>query len=76
MIPRHEPFNQTTTRRVPIPLLPKFKNELDRTETMGVIEKVDATTEWCSPRPNGKVRICGDLIQLNKAYKAYNRANP
>lgn len=49
MIPRHEPFNQTTTRRVSIPLYPKFKNELDRMETMVVIEKVDATTEWCSP---------------------------
>ena len=66
MTPLHEPFNQTTPRRIPIPLLPKVKDELDRMETMGVIEKVDAPTEWCSPtvvvlQPNGKVRICGDL---------------
>ena len=72
LTPSHEPFNQTTPRRIPIPLLPKVKDELDRMETMGVIEKVDAPTEWCSPtvvvpKPNGKVRICGDFIQLNKA---------
>ena len=38
---------------------------------MEVIEKVDQPTEWCSPvvvipKKNGKVRICGDFIQLNK----------
>ena len=41
-------------------------------EAMGVIEKVDEPTDWCSPivavpKPNGKVRICGNFIQLNKA---------
>ena len=66
MTPCHEPFNQTTPRGVPIPLLPNVKDELDRMETMGVIDKVDAATEWCSPiavvpKPNGKVRICGDF---------------
>ena len=39
---------------------------------LGVIEKVDQPTEWCSPvavilKKNGKVRICGDVTQLNKA---------
>ena len=34
MTPSHEPFNQTTPKRVPIPLLPKVKDELDRMETM------------------------------------------
>ena len=81
MTPSHEPFNQTTPRRVPIPLLPKVKDELDRMETMGVIEKVDAPTEWCSPivvvpKPNGKVRICGDFIQLNKAVLRENHPMP
>ena len=81
MTPSHEPFNQTTPRCVPIPLLPKVKDELDRMETMGVIEKVDAPTEWCSPivvvlKPNGKVRICGDFIQLNKAVLCENHPCP
>ena len=82
LTPSHEPFNQTTTpRRVPIPLLPKVKNELDRIETMGVIEKVDAPTEWCShivvvPKHNGKVRICGNFIQLNKAVLRKNHPMP
>ena len=81
MTPSHEPFNQTTHRRVPMPLLPKVKDELDRMETMGVIEKVDAPTQWCSPivvvpKPNGKVRICGDFIQLNNAVLRENHPMP
>ena len=77
----YEPFNQTTPRRVPIPLLPKVKGELDRMETMGVIEKVDVPTEWCSPivevpKSNGNVRICGDFIQLNKAVLRENHPMP
>ena len=81
MTPCHEPFNQTTLRGVPIPLLPNVKDELDRMETMGVIEKVDAPTEWCSPiavvpKPNGKVRICGDFIYLNKAVLRENHPMP
>ena len=52
--------------------MPKVKAELDRMKAMGVIEPVDSPTEWCSPmvpvpKPNGKMRICGDFIQLNKA---------
>ena len=51
--------------------MPKVKAELDRMKEMGVIEPVDNPTEWCSPmvpvpKPNGKVRICGDFIKLNK----------
>ena len=34
------PFNFTTPRRIPIPLLPKVKEELGRTEQMGVIEQI------------------------------------
>ncbi|XP_022796694.1 uncharacterized protein K02A2.6-like [Stylophora pistillata] len=81
MTPCHEPFNQTAHTRVPIPLLPKVKDELDRMETMGVIEKVDAPTEWCSPivvvpKPNGKVRTCGDFIPLNKTVLRENHPRP
>lgn len=66
------PFNLCTPRRIPIPLLPQVKKELERMEQMGVIEQVDQPTQWCSPivvvpKRNGSVRICGDFVQLNKA---------
>ena len=81
LTPSHKAFNQTTPRRVPIPLFPKVKQELARMEAMGVIEKVDALTEWCSsivvvPKSNGKVRICADFIQLNKAILRENHPMP
>ena len=81
LTPSYKPFNQTTPRRIPIPLFPKVKEELARMEAMGVIEKVDAPTEWCSPivivpKSNGKVRICGDFIQLNKAILHENHPMP
>ena len=50
-------------------------------ENMEFIEKVDQPTEWCSPvvvvpKKNGKVRICGDFIQLNKAVLRENHPMP
>ena len=67
-----QPYALTTPRRVAIPLLPKVEAELQRMLQMGVIEKVDEPTEWCSgmvvvPKPNGSVRICVDLTKLNKS---------
>ena len=61
----------TTPRRVAIPLLPKVEAELQRMLQLGVIEQVNQPTEWCSgmvvvPKPNGSVRICVDLTNLNK----------
>lgn len=61
-------------RRLPIGLREATKKELDRMEKLGVIEKVEKPTEWCSgmvvaPKANGKVRICVDLTQLNKSVK-------
>ena len=57
------PFALTTPRRVPIPLLPKVKEELRRMENMGVITRIDEATDWCAgmvvvPKTSGKVRIC------------------
>ena len=61
-------------RKVPHPLLPRVEDELKRTEDQWVISKVTQPTDWCScmvvvPKPNGKVRICVDLTQLNKAVR-------
>ena len=38
----------TPTRRVPTVLKEKFKEELDRLETLGVIARVDKPTPWVS----------------------------
>ena len=43
-------------------------------QEMGVIKPVDEPTEWCHPivvvpKPNGDLRICLDLTQLNKETK-------
>ena len=61
-----------TPRKVPHPLLPKVKKELDSMLKLGVISQVSEPTKWCSgmvpvPKPNGSIRICVDLTQLNKA---------
>ena len=65
-----QPYALTTPRRVAIPLLPKVETELQRMLQLGVIERVNQPTEWCSgmvvvPKPNGNVRICVDLTKLN-----------
>ena len=50
-------------------------------DALGVIEKVDQPTKWCSPvvvvpKSNGKVRIYGDFIQLNKWVLRENHPMP
>ena len=67
-----QPYALTTPRRVAIPLLPKVEAELNRIQKLGVIEKIEQPTDWCSgmvvvPKANGKVRICVDLTKLNKS---------
>ena len=43
-----KPYSVSTPRRVPIPLLPKVQQELERMVNLGVISKVDEPTDWCS----------------------------
>ena len=67
-------YSVSTPRRVPIPPLPKVKQELRRMEDFGVISKIDEPTDWCSgmvvvPKPGNKVRICVDLTRLTKYVK-------
>ena len=54
-------------------MIEKVWLELERMERLGVIVKETAPTKWCSPpmvvvpTSDGKLRICVDLIRLNKA---------
>ena len=70
--PDTKPFCIYTPRKIPHPLLPKVKQELDSMLERGVISPVTAPTAWCSalvpvPKPSGDVRLCVDLTQLNRA---------
>ena len=59
-------------RKIPFTQRENVKEELDRMEALGVIRKADEPTEWVSSlvvvqKPNGKVRVCLDPRDLNKA---------
>ena len=67
-----QPYALTTPRRMAIPLLLKVEAELKRMQDLGVIEKVEQPTDWCSSmvvvsKANGKVRICIDFTRLNRS---------
>ncbi|PIK48832.1 hypothetical protein BSL78_14290 [Apostichopus japonicus] len=60
------------TRRVPLAIRSKLKQELDRLVNADVIAVVDEPTPWVSalviaPKKNGDLRICIDPRELNKA---------
>ncbi|UYV79867.1 K02A2.6-like [Cordylochernes scorpioides] len=66
-----KPYSIYTPRRVPIPLMKELQMELERLTSNGVIEKVEGSSEWCTPmvlvaKPSGKLRICVDLSILNQ----------
>ena len=61
-------------RKVPASLREKLKNELDDMEKNEIIAKVDEPTEWVNSlviveKPDGKLRLCLDPRNLNKAIK-------
>lgn len=61
-------------RRVPMCIKDGLKEELKRMERIGVIEKQTEPTAWvsesvCVRKPNGKIRVCLDPGELNKAIK-------
>jgi hypothetical protein len=65
------PLNVCTRRKTPIAYREAVKAKIDSDLEMGIIEKVDGVSRWCSPmsfvpKPNGKVRSVVDLVQLNK----------
>ena len=65
---------QKPPRRVPIAIKDKFKQELDVMEAQGIILKYDGrdiSPEWLNSfvivkKPNGSLRICLNLMDLNK----------
>ena len=66
-----QPYALSVARRVLIPLLPKIKEELEKLEAEGIIEKI---TAWCAPmvpvtKKSCKVRLCVDLKKLNLSVK-------
>ena len=68
------PYHIEAPRRVAFPLLEPLKLERERMKEMGVIKIVNQRTDWCHPivvvkKPNGQLRICIDLTQLNKDTK-------
>ena len=68
------PYAITLPRRMPLPLLPKVKDELERLQHFNVIEKVDTSTEWCAPmvvvqQKTGDIRLCFYLTKLNNAVR-------
>ena len=59
-------------RKIPYAVVPRLKEELERMTKMGVIVPVDGPSKWVSSmvvteKPNGKIRVCLDPKNLNKA---------
>lgn len=70
--PDSVPYAISAPRRIPIPLLKKTETEIKSMVDKGIIVPVNTPTEWCSPivvvpKTDGNVRICVDLIELNKS---------
>lgn len=62
---------QLPPRAVPVSVLPKLKEELDRMEAQGIIRPCPETTEWVHnlvivTKKNGDLRLCLDPRNLNK----------
>ncbi|MEE4248366.1 MAG: reverse transcriptase family protein, partial [Kangiellaceae bacterium] len=61
-------------KKIPFALQEKVKAELQRMESLGVIQKVAEPTEWVNSlvtvhKPDGSLRLCIDPTHLNKAIK-------
>ena len=68
------PYSVSSPRRIPIPLLPKVKEELKKLVDLGIISEISEPTDWVSPivvvpKANGEVRITTDFTKLNMAIK-------
>ena len=71
--PNHKPVIYPP-RKVPVTIRSKVKDELERMERLEVIERIQEPTDWVNSmvtviKPNGKLRICIDPRDLNKAIR-------
>ena len=61
--------------RIPIALMGKLKDELNRMEKLSIIEKDSHPTDWVNiviaEKSSGSIRVCLDPKQLNKAIKRH-----
>lgn len=70
--PEAVPFSLKTPRRIPLPLVGKVKEELQRMKILGIISRVEGPTDWCTdmvvvPKTDSrKVHLCVDLTGLNE----------
>ena len=70
-------FAISTPRRLPLPMKEKVQEELKKMEELDIIRPVETPTDWCAPivavpKPNGKVRLCIDLTELNESVRREN----
>ena len=59
-------------RRIPLPVHPKLRAELNQMEKQGIFSRITEPAEWCAsiviaPKKNGNIRVCVDLQMLNRA---------
>ena len=71
--PGHKPVVHAP-RKAPVTLRTKVKDELNRMEKLEVSERIHEPTDWVNSmvtiiKPSGKLRICIDPKDLNKAIK-------
>ncbi|KAK7882125.1 hypothetical protein WMY93_028299 [Mugilogobius chulae] len=66
------PYSLKTPRRIPLPLMGKVKEELQRMEELGVITQVEEPTDWCAgmvvvpKKCSPDLRLCVDFTGLNE----------
>ena len=70
-------------RRVNFHVRKQLEEQLRRDEELGVIERIEGPTPWVSPivvapkpKSPGKVRVCVDMRQANKAVKRERHVTP
>ena len=68
-------------RKCPIQLRPEIEKQLEEMELLGVIEKVIKPTDWVNSltyvrKANGKLRVCLDPKDLNKAIRRCHYVTP
>ena len=76
MQPKQQPH-----RRIPFHVRQDVEKELERLESLDIIEKVTGPTPWVSPilvvpKSSGEVRICVDMREANKAVKREKHLMP